>query len=85
MSVFSRIDRHARLVERMADTVGVDLAEESLRGRMPPQEYRAAVLRCTGCSQVDACCSWLEAHPDGAVAPPDYCRNKITFERSAQR
>ncbi len=81
MGLLARIDRHARLVDRMADALGVDLGEEAMMGRMRPEDLRSAVLRCTGCSHVDACDTWLTAHPDGATAAPDYCRNKQQLER----
>ena len=83
MGLFSRLDRHARLVERMADTLGVDLAGETMRGRIAPQDLRSALVRCTGCRRANACCTWLDAHPDGASAAPDYCCNKGQLERLA--
>ena len=85
MSFLSRLDRHARLVERMADTLGIDLAEKMMMGQLPPEQYRAAAIRCTGCTETDACASWVDAHPEGAALAPDYCRNKAQFERTAAR
>lgn len=55
MSIFSRLDRHARLMDRMADTLGLDLAEESMAGRLTPEDYRSAVFRCTGCTRPEEC------------------------------
>lgn len=83
MSIFERFDRHAVLMDRMADTVGVDLAELMMRGRMPPSEYRDAVFRCVGCTRPGACADWVAAHPDGAGRPPGYCRNRDYFDRLA--
>jgi len=73
---FSKIDRHAGLVNRMADALDVDFAEELQRGRLMPQELRSAVFRCTNCSNPDSCEAWLEAHADGADDTPEYCRNR---------
>ncbi|MFN3144213.1 MAG: DUF6455 family protein [Paracoccaceae bacterium] len=76
MSIFSKLDHHADLVHRMADTVGVDLAEGAMRGRIMEQELRSVVMRCMSCTEGEACEHWLEEHAKGADAAPDYCRNK---------
>ncbi|MDY6858688.1 MAG: DUF6455 family protein [Pseudomonadota bacterium] len=73
---FKKLDEHAELVTRMADTLGVDLAEEAQRGRMRPEQMRNTVLRCVGCLQAGACRDFLAEHMDGADAAPAYCRNK---------
>lgn len=83
MSIFDKFDRHADLVHRMADTVGVDLAEEAMRGHINEQEFRSTVLRCMSCTESDACEHWLDAHPEGADATPGYCRNKALFDSIA--
>ena len=80
MSIFTKLDRHADLVNRMAETVGVDLVEQAMRGAVPDQEMRSAVLRCMSCDKVDACGSWMDAHSTGADAAPSYCRNKPVFD-----
>ena len=79
-----RFDKHADLVNRMADTLGVDLAEETLRGELPPQDLRATVLNCMGCREAGACETWLAEHPEGADATPGYCRNKERLEALAR-
>jgi hypothetical protein len=84
MSILAKFDRHAELMERMADTVGVDLAQLSMTGRLGPDDYRAAVFRCTGCTQPGACAEWIDGHPDGSSQTPDYCRNKAQLERLAR-
>ena len=84
MSIFAKFDRHAGLMGRMADTLGVDLAAASLSGKLAPEEYRNAVIRCTGCTQPGACADWIAAHPNGARHAPDYCRNKERLERLAR-
>jgi hypothetical protein len=79
-----RFDKHAELVNRMAETLGVDLAEEMLRGNLPPQDLRATVLNCMGCREAGACENWLSDHPEGADATPGYCRNKERLEALAR-
>jgi hypothetical protein len=79
-----RFDKHAELVNRMAGTLGVDLAEEMLRGDLPTQDLRATVLNCMGCREAGACETWLAAHPEGADATPGYCRNKERLEALAR-
>ena len=72
---FARYDRHAGLVSRMAETLGIDLAEEAQRGNLPPEALRGTVHNCLGCRRADGCEHWLEVHSGGAVAAPGYCRN----------
>ena len=79
-----RFDKHADRVNRMADTLGVELAEEMLRGNLPPQDLRATVLNCMGCREASACETWLSEHPEGADATPGYCRNKERLEALAR-
>lgn len=73
------INRHSALMNRMAETLGVDLTAAIAEGRLPAEGWREAVVRCTGCSDPEACQHWLSQHaadeqaPDGA---PGYCRNR---------
>ena len=84
MSIYDRYDRHAGLVHRMADTLGVDLAEEAMRGRIREEELRSVVYRCMGCAEAGACDHWLDDHAEGAGAAPDYCRNKSVLDTLAK-
>ncbi|MEC3861262.1 DUF6455 family protein [Mesobacterium sp. TK19101] len=70
--------RHAQLVDRMADALGIDLEEEALRGHLTISEIDDAVLRCTGCTNPDSCEHWLDTGPQ-ASDPPGYCRNAELF------
>ncbi|MCV6585087.1 MAG: DUF6455 family protein [Marinibacterium sp.] len=72
--------RHAALVDRMANTLGIDLEESAMRGDLDIEEIGDAVLRCTGCTNPDHCGQWLNENPtaDNAVG---YCRNTALFER----
>ncbi|SFE52068.1 DUF6455 family protein [Roseivivax sediminis] len=80
------LKRHASLVDRMSDAMGVDLQEAALRGDVSVPEIDDAVLTCTACSQPFACESWL-ARRVGSVAdaPPAYCRNTELFARLAPK
>ncbi len=70
---------HAQLVDRMADTLGLDLEESILRGQMQIDDLSDAVLRCTGCTQPGACQHWLAETPRPQATPPGYCRNSDLF------
>ncbi len=82
MGFIDRIDRHANLVNRMADTVGADMGDALLDGRVRAQELRSAVLRCTRCDHVEKCVPWLGAHAEsGARSAPEYCSNRRLLSR----
>jgi len=84
MSVLSRLDRHSDLFSRMADTLGVDLAEEAQRGRASAETLRGAVVSCMSCRAATACGDWLNDHAAaGARETPEYCRNKAMLDRLA--
>ena len=74
------LKRHARLVDDMAQTLGVDLEETVLRGELTIDEIDDAVLNCAGCSCPDRCETWLADNQKGAAAAPRYCRNVSLFE-----
>ena len=75
------INRHAALMNRMAETLGVDLTRAIADGRLPAEAWREAVVRCTGCSDPEGCQHWLGDHADQMVDDaPDYCRNKALME-----
>lgn len=78
----SRTDytRHARLVDHMADRLGIDLDEQMMRGRLRASEIDDAVLSCTGCTQPGACDAWLAARTGTAPDAPAYCRNVALFD-----
>ncbi len=76
----STLDKHARLVSRMAEALGIDLDEAAMRGLLPQSELSDAVLRCTGCTNPDQCAHWLDDHADGASDTPGICRNSELFK-----
>lgn len=77
----SRLEKHAELVERMAETLGVDLTEEQMTARMTPEDLHETVLRCTTCLEEGACQQFLTLNHDrGADTAPSFCRNKALLE-----
>lgn len=85
MSGQSKYDEHTELVERMAEALGVDLAEETMAGRWTPEDMQATVSRCLGCTDPDHCKGWLEGHAEGIEHTPGYCRNKDLLEEMRAR
>ncbi len=79
MSLVLRLNRHSRLMSRMADALGVDLGDAVSRGDLKPDELRSAVLRCTGCINPGDCEKRLDREQVGSAAP-EYCRNKMLME-----
>lgn len=75
------LKRHAALVDQMAETVGVDLEQAMMEGRMTSDQLSDVVLTCTGCSEAEACARWLATQDAPAATTPDYCRNTDTFQR----
>lgn len=70
------LNRHAALVSRMAETLGIDLGQAAREGHLQAEGWRDAVLACTGCAEPGACTEWLAERQEArAEAPPDYCRN----------
>ncbi len=82
MGMIDRIDRHATLMHRMSDTVGAELGDALVEGRLSAEALRGAVLSCTRCDSVDACEQWLAEHEDDtAQSAPEYCRNRELLAR----
>lgn len=86
------LNRHAQLMNRMAQVLGVDLTETMARGLLSGEDWRGAVVRCTGCADPEGCLHWLseqdapEDH-DGAAtaeAAPEFCNNRLMMARLAE-
>jgi hypothetical protein len=79
----SILDKHARLVSRMAEALGIDLDEAAMRGVLPQSELTDAVLRCTGCTNPDQCARWLDESTGESTGDADdspaFCRNSDLF------
>ena len=78
--MFSRFDRHTRLMNRMADALGRDLETEMMAGELTPEAYREKVLRCVGCREADACEALLDGSGGHLDAAPAYCRNRADLD-----
>ena len=72
--------RHADLVDRMANALGIDLEEKIMRGKLQIDTLGEAVLRCTGCADPCGCEQWLGAQATVADAAPAGCRNAELFD-----
>jgi hypothetical protein len=79
VGLVSKINKSAELMSGLAQRMDVDLSESILANpETAAREYRSMVLRCTGCTDQDACAHLQDeqAHIDAA---PDYCRNRDTL------
>lgn len=76
--------KHAALVDHMADHLGVDLEEQVLRGTVAPDLVPDLVLRCTNCTDPDACARLLAA-TETLDQAPDYCVNRDTLASIAKQ
>ena len=72
--------RHADLVDRMATTLGLDLEEKIMEGKLQIDSLGDVVLRCTGCTDPEGCEAWLDAQGGDAPEAPGMCRNADLFE-----
>lgn len=81
MGFAAKIDHHATLFQRMADTVHADLGDALIEGRIDGQALRAAVFQCMNCDGADKCPGWMDAHAEGAAQAPGYCRNGPMLQR----
>ncbi|MFT3690126.1 DUF6455 family protein [Paenirhodobacter sp.] len=75
------LHRHAAMMNRMAEVQGLDLMAEMAAGALSGEDWRAAVVRCTGCGDAEECLAWLGVHQppeNGAAAqvPPAFCVNR---------
>lgn len=83
MGFFKNIARRADLVDRMAETVGINPATAVGAEEIAAQAWRNAVIRCAGCSHDSECQAFMDAAQKAGTHPetPDYCRNKTMFDR----
>lgn len=79
MTAHTRIERHREYVDRMADTLGIDLAQEMMEGHLTPDGLEVLVDRCMGCRDTGACERWLDFGPDDTRTAPDFCVNRSVF------
>lgn len=75
---------HYWLVQRMAKSLGCDMAGAMDDGRLTSESWAAMVDRCRGCQSTCACRRWLadaelEEAPRAAAMPG--CENALVFAR----
>ncbi len=74
MSAFPKYDEHERLLNCMAETLGIDLEAEQQAGDFTPSDRDDAVYRCVSCTNPEGCKTWLAQYLQ-ADTPPEFCRN----------
>ncbi len=74
------LKRHANLLDRMADQVGVDLQEAAISGAVSLDQLSDAVLRCSECPDPVCCARGLAGEEFGGK-PPEFCRNREMLGR----
>ncbi|WP_147405374.1 DUF6455 family protein [Pseudooceanicola sediminis] len=80
MGLFRRLERHAALMDGMAERLGADVAGRIEQApEAAGRAYRTAVLSCAACGSEEACVQWQADH-DHADAAPAYCRNADWLE-----
>jgi len=80
MAIIQDFASYSQRVQRMARTVGVDLGQAVLAGRLQHFPFSDIVFRCSRCPEHSACAIWLDAHQTGASEPPAYCRNTVLLK-----
>ena len=80
MTTSTTYRRHAELVDRMGDALGIDLEEKTYEGRLGLDSLTDMVLGCTGCADPDGCERWLALQDEIAEHAPAMCRNGDIFE-----
>jgi Family of unknown function (DUF6455) len=80
MTIIQNFVLHSERVQKMARTIGVDLSQAVMAGRLRNFPFSDIVFRCSKCPEHRACAIWLDAHETGATDPPAYCRNKVVLK-----
>lgn len=75
-----QLKHHADLFDSMASTLGHDLQEAAIAGKLRIDDISDAVLRCADCSNPGHCQQWL-ADRERALDAPEYCRNRDLLDR----
>nr|WP_321251922.1 DUF6455 family protein [uncultured Ruegeria sp.] len=78
MSPLGHIMTHLRLVLRMGQATGVDIAAAHKGGYLTQRDWSNMVQRCRGCNWASACPEWLDRCEDASNAP-EICVNKAQF------
>jgi hypothetical protein len=67
---------HSKRVQRMAESVGVDLGQAILNGKLRGFPITDIVFRCSRCAEKTTCDAWLDRQVAAVEQTPDFCRNK---------
>ncbi|MGC1496470.1 MAG: DUF6455 family protein [Sulfitobacter sp.] len=79
MAFFSKISKSADLMFGLTERMDVDLGTRVLENpEQAAQEYRAMVMRCTGCSNPGGCAK-LQRTQEHIKEAPEYCMNRDTL------
>ena len=79
MTNSTTLRRHADLVDRMANALGLDLEELMMAGQVQIDTLGDAVLNCSGCTNPEGCEHWLDMQTGAARTAPEICRNVDLF------
>lgn len=75
MALFSKISKSADLMFGLSERMDIDLGTRVLADpEKAAKDYRAMVLRCTGCSNPGGCAKLQRTHKH-IDAAPEYCLN----------
>jgi hypothetical protein len=78
------VRRHVDLLEDAAGIFGIDLQDAAIRGTLQMDEIADAVLRCTSCSDPDACEGLVKSSHGAAPSLPPFCQNIVLFQRASE-
>ncbi len=80
MRRLGQVMQHVRLVQRMGQSVGVDVVAAHRAGDLTQADWARMVLRCQGCDCAELCQDWLRVAKPVAETP-DTCPNRARFAR----
>jgi len=78
MQETSRHANHTRLVLKMADRQGIDLAELVMQAEFSMDDMEKAVEKCVGCTHPEECACLMDTQNE-VFSLPEYCRNGDMF------
>ena len=68
------------LMNRMAETLGLNIGAEYNARLVSRRQLERAVSRCENCGDTAGCEVWLEDHTGGSREAPGLCPNKALFD-----
>ena len=74
--MLKKLNKHADLMSKMTEKVGLELGDELLSGKLSAIEIRDAVVTCTHCKNVSDCQKFLDDANANVEHAPEYCLNK---------